>query len=237
MRRAFPLGMSAVVVLFLFALPGPTGCRENPPVAPPSAPPSFAFRWNVGDRMTFDTWALDSNGYSITSSKCVSSRRVIATGVQFQGRDNVDIMLDSIAIPGKPFRGDTVYFSQTSTGDLWQYGLLSSLGRRYGEGVAAPQWELIAPLSGSTTSWTVGYADATGPVLGSITAESSYFSVVIGGVNFVYQTDRVDLSGLTVGESFWIATVPPVFAAFVESSTPASEGLYRLLTSAQLAAY
>ncbi len=235
MRRTFLPGMfSGGVLSFLIAL-GTPGCRENPPVSPPIVQPPTAFRWTVGDRMWFDTWALDSNGYTIPSSKCVSLRRVISTGVQFQGRVGVAIMVDSIAIAGQPFRADTAYLSQTSSGDLWQFGLLSSLGQRYGTAAVGPEWDLIAPLSGNSTSWTAGYADTTGSVFGSITTEGTYFSVLIGGVNFVFQTQRVDLSGPTVGYSFWIAQSPPVFAAIIEASSSSRNGIYRILTTAQIA--
>ncbi len=227
--------MFSGMALLVLAVLGASGCRENPPVSPPADVPSNALHWNVGDRMSFDTWALDSNGYSIPSSKCVSTRKVISTGQSYQGRQEVIVMVDSIAIPGQASRSDTVYFSQTATGDLWEFGLLSSLGRRYSVAAVGPEWDLIAPLSGNSASWTVGYADTTAPVLGSITTESTYFSVVIGEVNHVFQAQRIDLSSLTVGYSFWIASSPSVFAAIVEASTPTMNGIYRVLTTAQLA--
>ena len=111
----------SVLVVF-----GTSGCRENPPVSPPTVTPSSTLHWSVGDRMIFDTWALDSNGYSISSSKCVSVRKVINSSQVYQGREGVIVMVDSIAIPGRALRLDTAYFSQTSTGDLWEFGLLSS---------------------------------------------------------------------------------------------------------------
>ncbi len=234
-RRAFLRGMPAVPLFCCLAAVATPGCRENPPVTPPATPPSTLLSWAVGDCMWFDTWALDSNGYSIPSTKCVSTRRVIATGLQFQGRQNVVEMVDSIAIPGRPPRIDSLYFSQTSSGDLWQFGLLASLGGRYGVPGIGPGWDPIALLSGNSSSWTVGYADTTGPVLGTITTESTYFAVIIGGVNFVFQTQRVDLSGPTIGYSFWIASSPSVFAAIVEETSPAANGLYRVVTTARLA--
>ena len=185
--------------------------------------------------MWFDTWALDSTGNTIPSSKNVSTRSVILTGQSFQDRLNVVIMVDSIAVPGQALRLDTLYLSQTLGGDLWAYGLLSSLGARYIAGTAGPEWNMIVPLSGNTTSWTVGFADTTETVLGSIAMESNYFSVDFGGTNFLLQTQRIDISNFSFSYTFWFSLTPPVFAAIYEPTAPMKNGLYRVLTAAKVA--
>lgn len=191
--------------------------------------------WTVGDRMVYDTWALDTLGYEISSSECVSARTVILTNQQYAGRSNVTVMVDSVTIPGIPPRIDTVYLWQTSAGDLWQYGYLASLGKRYGQFTGTTEWDLIAPLSGTSASWTVGYADTLGEIDGAMEQDPNYFAVVIGGINYVYRAERVDIYGVNVGVSFWVATSPPVFPEFIESASPAAKGVYRTLTSARIA--
>ncbi len=224
-------GSLAVLVLAL----GVQSCRENPPVSPQSPTQSLQPGWTVGDRMVYDTWALDTLGLQIPTSRCVSARTVILNGQNFQGRSDVVVMVDSVDIPGIPPRIDTVYLSQTPSGDLWQYGYLASLGKRYGEFTSSTEWDLIAPLSGTSASWTVGYADTSGSVDGTMDLDTRYFSVAIDGVNYVYTAERVDFFGQNIGVTFWVSTSPPVFPAFIESASPTVRGVYRTLVSAQIA--
>ena len=211
------------------------GCRENPPVTPPESSTPNALNWTAGEEMWFDTWSLDSLGYTIPATKCISTRRVIRTGQEIQGRLNVVVMVDSIAIPGRTFRSDTLMYSQTSDGDLWAYGLLSAISTRYNGYSFGPEWNLIAPLSaGTSASWTAGYADTSGALLGDMTTEGKYFSVSIGGMNYVYQALRIDLYSPASGLTFWLSTSPPVFPEIIEPSSSTFNGVYRVLTSARL---
>jgi hypothetical protein len=210
------------------------GCRENPPLGPMQGTTPNALTWTAGEVMMFDTWSLDSLGYTLPSSKCVSSRRVISTGQTIAGRTSVVVMVDSIALPGRPFRSDTLYFSQTSNGDLWAYGYLAAIGRRYNGYSVGPAWDLLAELSaGNSASWTAGYADTTGAVLGDMTVENRYFSATIGGVGYIIQALRIDLYSSVSGLTFWLSTSPSLFPEIIEPSSSTFNGVYRSLTAVQ----
>lgn len=213
------------------------GCRERGPVQPaPSA--ADHLQWHAGDSFTFDTWSLDQDGFRLPATHSLSVRRVLQTGAAVQGFGGVTVMLDSIAIPGAHLRLDTLYFYVSTSGDLWQYGLVAALDRRYVASSSPPaQWNLIAALSlGVNGIWTAGQADTVSNVVGELFDESTYFNAVVGGSSLLFKTQRAELTGpVAFGYYLWLSVSPPLFARIVEPSSAAANGVDRLLSAAQAA--
>ena len=231
------LGIAAAgVLVLLLSLAG--GCREGSPVQPAGPQSPVLLQWHPGDTFTFNTWAIDPNGLSLNSAPIVSVRRVLQTGVSARGAVNVTVMLDSIALPGAPRRLDTLYFYQSPEGDLWQYGLLASLNRRYNGTSAPPAWDRLAALSlGVNGIWTAGQADTSSNITGAAFDESNPWAAAINGAQVAFKAERIELYGpLNFGYTVLLSTAPPVFAQIVEPSSSIGpvNGLVRSLTAAQI---
>ncbi len=194
--------------------------------------------WHPGDTFAFDTWATDQQGLSIPSSECLSVRRVLQTGVTAWGTGNVTVMLDSIALPGAPRRLDTLYFYQSPEGDLWQYGLLAAINRRYNGTSAPPAWDRLAALSlGANGVWTAGQVDTSSSITGAAYDDGNPWSATVNGTTLVFKAERIELYGpVNFGYEVWLSVAPPVFTRIVE---PASfvgpvAGLTRNMISARI---
>jgi len=222
-------------IVLLFVLPV-EGCRENSPLQPVPASGTTVIVWHVGDQFTYDTWRLNSSGPSSSDSPFVTIRRVVATNVNIFGQIGVTVMIDSLADTGGRTRTDTIYFYQSSDGDLWQYGLLSSLGQRYGWGVFPLQWERIAGLSeGWGNGWSTGQADSISEVVGSDNETPFYFALPVNGSRLLLTAHGIELyDDFTTFYGFWISPSPAVFIRIVEPASSTSQGLLRALRSAAL---
>ncbi len=233
----FPGKAAAGALVFLLCLAG--GCRQDAPVQLEGQQSPTLLAWHPGDTFSFLTWAIDQYGLEIGSSQCVSVRRVLQTGVTAWGVGDVTVMLDSIALPGAPPRLDTLYFYQTPEGDLWQYGLLASINRRYNGTSAPPAWDRLAALSlGVNGIWTAGQADTASNITGAASDVSSPWAAVINGASVAFKAERIELYGpLNFGYTIVLSTAPPVFAQIIEpsSSTGQVNGLVRNLTAARVA--
>ncbi|HEX9006910.1 MAG TPA: hypothetical protein VF889_06425 [Bacteroidota bacterium] len=233
----FPGKAAAGALVLLLCLAG--GCRQDAPVQPGGPPAPALLEWHAGDTFSFLTWATDQYGLEIGSSQCVSVRCVLQTGVTAWGAGNVTVMLDSIALPGAPLRRDTLYFYQSPEGDLWQYGLLASINRRYNGASAPPAWDRLAALSlGVNGIWTAGQADTSSHITGAAFDVSSPWAAVINGASLAFKAERIELYGpLNFGYTVVLSTAPPVFAQIIEpsSSTGPVNGLVRNLTAARIA--
>jgi hypothetical protein len=211
------------------------GCRQDAPVQPPAAPPAH-LQWQAGDSFVFDTWSLDQSGIPIPSSRSTSIRRVLRTGVRMEGFDSVTVMLDSIAVPGAPLRRDTLFFYQSGAGDLWQYGLLASIGRKYFGSAVPSRWDLSAALSvGINGGWTAGQVDSVTDVVGVLLDEPVYAAASVNGTSIIFKTERVQLTGPPAFEfDLWLPVSLPLFARILETPSPDSDGLDRVLVAAHV---
>ena len=134
MNRIFQLSLLLSLVVTFFV----SGCSDK--VGPPTGPGSTSVTVpKTGSVFIYKAWELDSNGVQVPGTVIFDTERVLATGLQYEGKSNVSEMISQ----GKP-----VYISYESNGDIsifYQGG--SSAGSRSG-------WQTMPVASKSPTTMT-----------------------------------------------------------------------------------
>ncbi len=223
-------GVTRILALLFISVAAGAGCREQSVSPGTTQPISLSMNFSLGDAYTYQVWALDEFGYPIPDSTNQESWRVVGTNGSLRGFSGVVSIRDSV----NPLEIDTLYYAFSPRGDIYQYGLVSYLLKKFEGRILAPQWDSLAAFSlGIDNYWVLTGGDSSSDekIYGVVTGETDYFTVTVNRVQTVFSAYRVQLTKSDMNVSIWVTDSPSAFATFQEEPTTGTVGLLRILVS------